>query len=127
MALDYMPVLPEIIVLAGACIILLVDVWMDDQRRRLFTKRSQEYELACWQIGVQADPIPHLIVQVARLRRHHPRSGKRTREVAQLIEFVQIPQCIPVFGDVEAHRTAKVLSARIELIRVGLDTLRAAT
>jgi NADH-quinone oxidoreductase subunit N len=35
MALDYMPVLPEIVVLAGACIILLVDVWMDDQRRHM--------------------------------------------------------------------------------------------
>jgi NADH-quinone oxidoreductase subunit N len=35
MALDYMPVLPEIVVLAGACIILLVDVWMGDQRRHM--------------------------------------------------------------------------------------------
>jgi NADH-quinone oxidoreductase subunit N len=35
MTLDYMAVLPEIVVLVGACVILLVDVWMDDDRREV--------------------------------------------------------------------------------------------
>src|SRR5262245_64224806 len=30
-----LPVLPEVIVLTGACIILLVDVWLDDDRRHI--------------------------------------------------------------------------------------------
>src|SRR5215218_3275289 len=32
---NFLPVLPEIVVLVGACIILLVDVWMDDDRRHV--------------------------------------------------------------------------------------------
>ena len=32
---NLLPVLPEIVVLVGACIILLVDVWMDDDRRHV--------------------------------------------------------------------------------------------
>jgi NADH-quinone oxidoreductase subunit N len=35
MPIDFLPVLPEIIVLAGACLILLVDVWMPDDRRHV--------------------------------------------------------------------------------------------
>ena len=35
MAFDYMPVLPEIVVLVGACVILLVDVWLGDDRRHV--------------------------------------------------------------------------------------------
>jgi len=35
MALDFMPVLPEIVVLVGACVILLVDVWLGDDRRHV--------------------------------------------------------------------------------------------
>ncbi|MCC6196162.1 MAG: NADH-quinone oxidoreductase subunit NuoN [Burkholderiales bacterium] len=35
MTLDYMAVLPEIVVLAGACVVLLVDVWMKDDRRHV--------------------------------------------------------------------------------------------
>ncbi|HTQ01194.1 MAG TPA: NADH-quinone oxidoreductase subunit NuoN [Casimicrobiaceae bacterium] len=35
MAVDFLPVLPEIIVLAGACLILLIDVWMPDDRRHV--------------------------------------------------------------------------------------------
>jgi len=35
MQIDFLPVLPEIIVLAGACLILLVDVWMPDDRRHV--------------------------------------------------------------------------------------------
>ena len=35
MTLDYMPVLPEIVVLVGACVILLVDAWLDDDRRHV--------------------------------------------------------------------------------------------
>ena len=35
MTQDYMAVLPEIIVLTGACIILLVDVWLPDDRRHV--------------------------------------------------------------------------------------------
>ena len=32
---NVLPVLPEIVVLVGACIILLVDVWLDDERRHV--------------------------------------------------------------------------------------------
>ncbi|MFO1313514.1 MAG: NADH-quinone oxidoreductase subunit NuoN [Burkholderiales bacterium] len=32
---NLLPVLPEIVVLVGACIILLVDAWMDDERRHV--------------------------------------------------------------------------------------------
>src|SRR6478735_3428073 len=32
---NFLAVLPEIVVLAGACIILLVDVWMDDDHRHV--------------------------------------------------------------------------------------------
>ena len=35
MTFDYMPVLPEIVILVGACIILLVDVWLPDDRRHV--------------------------------------------------------------------------------------------
>jgi NADH-quinone oxidoreductase subunit N len=35
MTLDYMPVMPEIVVLVGACVILLVDAWLDDSRRHV--------------------------------------------------------------------------------------------
>jgi NADH-quinone oxidoreductase subunit N len=35
MATDFMPVLPEIVVLIGACVILLVDVWLGDDRRHV--------------------------------------------------------------------------------------------
>lgn len=35
MSYSLLPVLPEIVVLTGACIILLVDVWMDDERRHV--------------------------------------------------------------------------------------------
>ncbi len=32
---NLLPVLPEIVVLVGACIVLLVDAWMDDERRHV--------------------------------------------------------------------------------------------
>jgi len=32
---NFMPVLPEIVVLVGACIVLLVDAWLDDERRHV--------------------------------------------------------------------------------------------
>ena len=35
MTLDFMPVMPEIVVLTGACIILLVDAWLPDDRRHV--------------------------------------------------------------------------------------------
>src|SRR5689334_9107418 len=35
MPYNILPVLPEVVVLTGACLILLVDVWMDDERRHV--------------------------------------------------------------------------------------------
>jgi NADH-quinone oxidoreductase subunit N len=35
MSYSLLPVLPEVVVLVGACLILLIDVWMDDERRHV--------------------------------------------------------------------------------------------
>ena len=62
MAIDFMPVLPEIVVLVGACVILLVDVWLDDDRRHVGYWLSQLTLLtaACATIRTMSDVSTHV-------------------------------------------------------------------
>jgi NADH-quinone oxidoreductase subunit N len=45
--LDHLPALPEMVLLAGACVVLLVDVWSKDERRNATFIAAQCVLLAC--------------------------------------------------------------------------------